>query len=44
MDTAYKIYANILKKLEKDRKKETQKKLRKTQFDFRRGRGIMDAL
>jgi len=45
MDTAYKIYANILnKKLEKERKKETQEKLWKTQFDFKRRKGTMDAL
>jgi len=41
MDTAYKVYANILnEKLEK----ETEEKLRETQFGFMRGSGIMDAI
>jgi len=41
MDTAYKVYASILnEKLER----ETEEKLRETQFGFRRGRGVMDAI
>jgi len=41
MDTAYKVYTSILnEKLERG----TEEKLRETQFGFRRGRGIMDAI
>lgn len=41
MDTAYKIYASVLnKKL----KKETEDKLRETQFGFRERRGTMNAV
>lgn len=41
MDTAYKIYASVLnEKL----KKETEDKLRGTQFGFRERRGTMDAV
>lgn len=41
MDTAYKVYANILnKKLEK----EIEGKLQEGQFGFREGRGTTDAI
>lgn len=41
MDTAYKVYANILnKKL----KKEINKKLEERQFGFRTGRRMIDAI
>jgi len=41
MDTAYKIYASILNnRLEK----EVDERLRETQFGFRKGRGVMDAV
>lgn len=41
MDTAYKIYANIL---EERLRKETEKKLEDGQFGFREGRGTTDAI
>ena len=41
MDTAYKIYANMLNKR---LKKEVEKKLGEGQFGFREGRGTIDAI
>jgi len=41
MDTAYKIYANILNKR---LKKEVERKLEEGQFGFREGRGTTDAI
>lgn len=45
MDTAYKIYANILNDILNDRLgKEVKEKLKEVQFGFRKGRGTTDAM